>query len=467
MEPDPTSSAASTRSAHGHAVPVEDHRALVASLLRPGPVAAHGLGSSEHLEDLLGLTLAEPVRAVSPVPPMTNSAMDGFAVRHRDLCALEPSGSQTGLTLPVSQDVPAGALPAPLAEGTAARIMTGAALPPGADTVVRVEATDHQAGDPHAPSHVTIAQVPRQGADVRHRGEDVQPGATVLEAGECLDAASLAAAISVGCRTIHVYPRPRVGIISTGSELREPGSGELLSLREAASSSQQAPQVLIPDSNGPMLEALVRQAGAQVTHRSRVPDHPQALLEVLGGWEDVDLVLTAGGISQGAFEVVRQALGQPGGPARMSFHHVAQQPGGPQGAGTVRLGARDVPVLSLPGNPVSSFVTFHLYVAPALAVLAGAAHDLRPRLVRVRLAEDEGWSSPPAKLQLMPVLLDDEGRARRVHTLGSGSHLVASLARGHALAMVPAGISQVRGGQHLDALPTRLHALPASVRPLT
>lgn len=433
------------RRSGGHVTP-EDHRLLVEAVTPTPRTCDLPLWGAPLADGLLGAVIAEEVRALVPVPPFTNSAMDGFAVRRTDLLhhADGTPRREEGATLPVSQDVPAGSVPAPLEPGTAARVMTGAPIPPGADTVVRVEETSHRAGEALPPERVGIFRVPDLGANIRLRGEDVEPGALVLEAGGRVDAARLAAAISVGHRTLSVHPLPRVGILTTGSELVEAGTT--------------APTAAIPDSNGPMLEALVREAGALPVRRERVPDEPDALVDLLADWEGIDVLLTAGGISQGAFEVVRRALG-PGSPgavrlaARLRFHHVAQQPGGPQGVGTLALGERRIPVMCLPGNPVSSFVSFHVHVRPLLDAMAG-----RPRGTtthRLRVAPGEGWSSPEGKVQFVPVSVDAEGLARRIHHLGSGSHLVASLAAADALLIVPEGVGRVEAGSSLEAIPTR------------
>lgn len=309
-------------------VEIAEHRELVMSLAG-GPAVTR-----MPLDRCLGLVSAEPVTAALEVPPFTNSAMDGFAVRFDDVVQASPDAP---VRLPVAGDIPAGSPAAtPLEPGTAERIMTGARLPAGADTVVKVEQTDHLPGVTEVPSAVRIFEAPAPGANVRHHGEDLVVGDPVLEAGRVLDAACLAAAASVGRGALAVHPAPRVGVIATGSELAEAGS--------------QLSEGRIPDSNGLLLAGLVQGAGAVVAERGRVPDDPAALRRLVEGW-DVDLVITAGGISAGAYEVVRQGLPE------LVFHTVAQQPGGPQRAGVVG----SMPVVALPGNPVSVYVSFHVY----------------------------------------------------------------------------------------------------------
>lgn len=407
---------------------IDEHRALIEARI-PAPAT-----STRPLDECLGLVLAEEVAARLPVPPFTNSAMDGFAVRHADVagaCAERP------VRLPVIADVPAGDPAAtPLRAGTAERIMTGAPMPPGADTVVRVEDTDHRAGTTRAPAAVTVHAAPAPGANVRHAGEDVGVGDPVLSAGAVLDAAGLAAAASVGHAALPVHPRPRVGVLATGSELR--GAGEPLGPGQ------------IPDSNSLLLAGLVREAGGDPVVTARVPDDPDGLAGLLAGWPPLDLIVTAGGISEGAYEVVRQAL--TGADAR--FHHVAQQPGGPQGIATAPVGGRPTPVLCLPGNPVSVWVSFHVYAAGVLRVLAGRAGTTAPATSRV--VADAPWPGQARKVQFIPVVRTGD-LVRPVHPLGSKSHLVASLPRANGLAVVPIGVGEVGRGMELDFIAALAH----------
>ena len=291
---------------------LDEYRALVEAR-----IPARGT-ATKPLDECLGLTLASDAPARIPVPPFTNSAMDGFAVRRVDVAGASP---EHPVRLPVIADVPAGDPAAtPLRPGTAERIMTGAMMPAGADTVIRVEETDHRPGTDRAPEAVTILRGAEEGANVRRAGEDVEAGDPVLTAGIPLDAVAIAAAASVGHTTLEVVPRPRVGVLATGSELREAG--------DPLGPGQ------IPDANSHLLAGLVREAGCEPVEVGRAPDDPAKLLGLLAQWPALDLVITAGGISAGAYEVVRQALS---GPASR-FHRVAQQPGGPQGLATAVVG---------------------------------------------------------------------------------------------------------------------------------
>lgn len=413
---------------------ISEHRALVEAVATPLPTVLRPLltdvGSMQ--PNCFGTILAEPVAAVLEVPPFTNSARGGFAVRRDDIA--EATAGHP-VSLPVAGDIVAGDTAGhELRPGTAWRIMTGAPVPYGADTVVELDHTDHRAGVPELPASVQITTCPQLGANIRVKGEDVSAGTVVLKAGRLLDPAALACAVSVGHGQVRVHPRPRIGIITTGDELVAPG--------------EQPRAGQIPDSNGILLTALVAQAGGALVARLRAHDDPAALRAQLENWSEVDLIITAGGISRGAHEVVRQALSDP----TMSFYQVSQQPGGPQGVGTVHLGDRDVPALCLPGNPVSAFVCFHLYVAGAIAMMAARRIDSRPRGHDVVVGA--GWKSPAAQTQFTPVSLL-AGTVSPIHRLVSGSHLVASLPLADGLAIVPDGVDHVSAGQHLRFINTR------------
>ena len=391
-------------------------------------------------EECLGRRLATDLHSLIPLPPFTNSAMDGFALRREDLAGEGP------WSLPVVADIPAGdTREHRLEAGQAMRIMTGAPLPQGADTVVKVEHTDHAAGVAQAPASVEIRVAPKLGANVRVKGEALEVGSPVLEAGRLLDGTALAAAISVGHGTLAVLPRPRVLVVTTGTELRRAG--------EALERGQ------IPDSNGILLRGLVEDAGGRVVAHLRTGDTPEELRRALDEAPDADLVITAGGISAGAYEVVRLTLGTDAG-----FHHVAQQPGGPQGVGATPVGTRgrETPVICLPGNPVSVFTTFHMYVAGALAVMSGLVRPERGATVpsAVMARARVGWESPEGKTQFIPVRFVDESGAgsgdeagvrwvEPVHPLGSKSHLVASLAHAQGIGVVAPEFGEVVAGQEL------------------
>lgn len=384
--------------------------------------------TADQFGNSLGLVLAEDVFARLPVPPFANSAMDGFAVNTSSIRA-------SGVTLPVCGDVPAGTVPPPLPAGAAMRIMTGAPVPTGCNAVIKVEDTDHQPQLTGLPQQVQLFVKPVPGANIRRQGEDVAAGDRILAAGQVLGPAQLAAAASAGIGQLQVIRRPKVAVISTGDELADP-------------EQVTAASGLIPDSNLVLLSGLVQQAGAQVVQRLRLPDQPAAFAAALRDIAaEVDVIFTAGGISQGAYEVVRQVLAGQDQEVPSTFCRVAQQPGGPQGFalfhGTL--------VVSFPGNPVSVYVSFHRYGAGLLHVLAGRAKTISPVLREVVAGVD--FTSPAAKTQFVPVRLE-QGEALPVHQLRSGSHLAVALAQCSGLAVIPAGETKVMAGQSVAFLPT-------------
>lgn len=370
--------------------------------------------------DAHGLVLAEPVRSVHPIPLFDNSSMDGYAVHAADVAA---AGEEHPVTLPVIGDVPAGATsPLTVPTGSAARIMTGGPMPGGADAVVQVELTD--AGT----AEVRIHGANPPGQFVRRAGEDLAAGDVVVEAGTRLTARALAAVVAAGHAEVVARPRPRVGVIATGSELRAPG--------EPCGFGQ------IPNSNSTLVSACL--AGiADVVDLGAVTDEPGALRELLdvvtnsdeSGEARFDAVVLTGGVSVGAYDVVKEVLAPEAG---MWFGRVAMQPGKPQGSGTFR----GVHVFALPGNPVSVYVSTQMLVAPALRRLAGQA-DVLPVFTELRAGA--GWRTPPGRTQYLPARIED-GAAVPATTGGSGSHLVGTLARASGLVRVPAEVEQVRSG---------------------
>ena len=344
---------------------LEDYVAGLLADLEPLPAVVLPLAEAH------GLVLAEDAAAALPVPPWTNSAMDGYAVRATDAAGADLSP----VVLPVGGDVPAGAVPAPLEPGTAQRIMTGAMLPEGADAVVRVEDTDQEPGPRPLPERVEIRAAPRPGLNVRRAGENVGLGDPVLGAGAVLSAAALSALASAGAGSVRAVPRARVAVVSTGAELVDPGAAP--------------PTGSIPDSNSVLLAGLVVEHGAALASVSRSADTAASLAGVLtAAAAGADLIVTSGGVSAGAFDPLTMLAGDQaaldegremlaedraaGAAIRLRFARVAMQPGKPQGHGTVRADdGREVPLIALPGNPVSVLVSFRTIVAPALARLMG------------------------------------------------------------------------------------------------
>ena len=389
---------------------VEEHRRVVAGLINPRPPV------SLPLADALGLVLADDVVAPLSLPGFDNSAMDGYAVLATDVA---PAGENTPVRLPVAEDIPAGRTDIPtLAAGTAHRIMTGAPLPAGATAVVPVEATDG------ATDTVTIRSASREGQHIRRAGEDVTAGTTVLRAGQVVTPAALGLAAALGLGELTVVPRQRVLVVSTGTELVGPG----VPLQPGQ----------IYESNGVMLAAAVRDAGADVAASPMTGDDVDAFRETLRGHAaDADLILTTGGVSAGAYEVVKDALG---GSGDVEFVKVAMQPGMPQGAG--RLDG--VPVVTLPGNPVSALVSFEVFVRPALRVAMGRPDAERPRREAV-LTED--LISPRGKRQFRRGVLDGDA----VTSYGPpASHHLRWLASANCLLELGEDVDSVNAGTRVQ-----------------
>lgn len=393
---------------------VADHRQAVQDLVARAAVP----GGTESLPLLgaLGRSLAADVVAPLSLPPFDNSQMDGFAVRSADL-------GGAGASLRVVGPVPAGIVPPPLKAGTAAPIMTGAMLPDGADAVVPIErAVPDKFPLPGADASVTLPATP-SGTFVRTKGSDILAGAPALAAGTVLGPAQLGLLAALGLTTVAVRLPLRVFLVNTGDEVVEPGA-------------PLAPGKIY-DSNGTLLEAAMRQAGLEV-HRSAIAvDDPEALVALLrSSAEGADLIVSTGGVSKGAYEVVRQALDhQP-----VEFLSVAMQPGGPQGIGTFD----GVPFLGFPGNPVSCLVSFEMFLRPALTAVLGAP-VARPMLTAPLAGP---LTSPPGKYQVRRGTLLADGSVRLQG--GAGSHLVHALASSNALVHVPADVTELAAGEEVE-----------------
>jgi molybdopterin molybdotransferase len=374
-----------------------------------------------------GCVLAEDVTAAVALPSFDNSSMDGYAVLAADVAG---AGAESPATLRVTGEIAAGDIGAyRLAPGTAIRIMTGARLPAGADAVVPVEWTD--GGD----AMVAIRHLAEPGNAVRYAGGDAAEGETLLTAGTRMRPMQIAVAASAGRKAVIVRPRPRVVVLSTGDELTEPGTP------------------LVPgqiwDSNSYMIAAAAREAGAVAYRRSVVPDDPKGVLPVLEEQlAHADLLITTGGVSMGGeHDVIKAALRELG---TVTFRKVAMQPGMPQGFGVIGKGGvgakRGVPIFTLPGNPVSAYVSFQLFVRPALAALQGA-DDLSLPSVRAELTGPV--RSPSGRRSYLRGVLDG-GQVTPLS--GQGSHQIAYLGRANALIIVPEWETQLPAGDTVDVL---------------
>jgi molybdopterin molybdotransferase len=402
------------------------------------------------LPDVQGCVLVEDVTVPVALPPFDNSSMDGYAVRVADVAG---ASEEFPAVLTVIGDVAAGSGgELRVGPGHAARIMTGAPLPSGAEAVVPVEWTDGGTGSGSAAAMTPYSRAPEGAsgevrvhrpvgvrAHVRSRGSDVRAGDLALQAGTVLGPPQIGLLAAIGRGTVWVHPRPRVVVLSTGSELVQPGE-ELGPGR-------------IYDSNSFMLTAAARDAGAIAYRVGAVTDDADELRATI---EDqlvrADLLVTTGGVSVGAYDVVKEALSpvgdmdEPG--SGIEFRKLAMQPGKPQGFGCI--GPDHTPLLALPGNPVSSYVSFELFVRPAIRALMGL-RDLNRPVVRARLHADKPLSSPAGRRQFLRGAYD-AGRGVVTPVGGAGSHLIAALAHADALIVVPENTLIVEPGRELDVV---------------
>jgi len=386
-------------------VPLDDARREALAMFTPLPIAYVPLGQC------LGLVLAEDIRAPHPVPSFANSAMDGYAVRAED-------ATTAPVRLEVVGHLPAGRAPAfVVGKGQAARIMTGAPMPPGADAVAVLEAT-------RAIDHATVELLEpvRTGDNVRLPGEDLPEGSVVLEAGTLLGPAQLGVAASIGLASLPVRRKPRVGVLSSGDELAGPGDAPLEPGR-------------IRDANRPALLALAEESGCEAVDLGIVPDDEDALRSaVLEAAATCDVLLTSGGVSLGDHDHMRSVLE---GISRTAMHwlEVAIKPAKPLALGTVQ----GTPVVGLPGNPVSALVSFELFARPGLRTMLGDPVVERPRTKAVAL--EALRRRPDGKLHLVRVQVrpGEDGRLVARSAGGQGSHQLGAMARANALVLLEDG----------------------------
>jgi molybdopterin molybdotransferase len=371
------------------------------------------------LAEAHGRILAEDVRSTVDVPPWDNSAMDGYAVRAEDTAEGE-------VVLRLLETVGAGSVSSvPVGPGTAVAIMTGAPVPPGADAVVMLERTDRS-----LQGNVRISGKASPGAHIRRRGEDVRNGETVLAAGSRLSPASVGLLASVGQVSALVRRRPVVALLSTGDEVVPPG--------QALGPGQ------IWSSNNAALAGVVLEAGGLPLDRGIAPDRLQDTVEALrSAVEEADVVLTTGGVSVGAFDVVKEAYAQLG--ADISFWKVNMKPGKPLAFGHVSVGDRRVPLFGLPGNPVSCLVNFYQFVRPWLRLALG---DPRPYLPVLDALLQEDLDEPPGRARLVRVRLRMEGQQLLASSTGSqSSGVLGSMVRAHGLLLLAPDAPAPRAGQ--------------------
>ncbi|HYM51638.1 MAG TPA: gephyrin-like molybdotransferase Glp [Candidatus Limnocylindrales bacterium] len=366
--------------------------------------------------------LAESVTATTDVPPFANSAMDGYAVIAGDVAQARPDRP---VRLAVAGEVRAGFAPAhPVRPGTAVRIMTGAAIPDGADAVVRVE--DTAEGD-----HEVLVQVPVEaGTSLRAAGSDLRAGEVVAREGQVLTPGVIGVCAAAGRRRLRCVRRPRVLVLTTGDELREPG--------EPLQPGQ------IVNTNRYALAAAVAEAGGVVVDAGVARDERAQLAAALQRASEADLVVTSGGVSMGSYDLVRDLLAQEGA---IDFWQVALRPGKPLAFGRIH----DVPMIGLPGNPVSSLVTFELFARPALLRMQGREDRERPRLTA---RTDSALVNPPHLEQYFRGIARHGPDGLRVALTGDqGSHVLRSMADANCLVVVPQGTSRVPAGAEVEIMP--------------
>ncbi len=421
---------------------VQDHLDDILTTVRPlEPIELN-------LLDAQGCVLVDDITVPLSLPPFDNSSMDGYAVRVADVAG---ASEEFPAALVVVGDVAAGqADPLTVGPGQAARIMTGAPLPPGAETVVPVEWTDGGLGEgpvagmrarslapEGAEGQVHVYRPAEARAHVRAKGSDVRSGDRALEAGTVLGPPQIALLAAIGRGRVRVRPRPRVVVLSTGSELVQP--------------DEELAHGQIYDSNSFALTAAARDAGAIAYRVGAVADDAETLRSTI---EDqlvrADLMVTTGGVSVGAYDVVKEALAhvadedEPG--SGVDFRKLAMQPGKPQGFGSI--GPDHTPLLALPGNPVSSYVSFELFVRPAIRTLMGLTDVHRPTTT-ASLAAEKALTSPKGRRQFLRGSYAD-GSVTPVG--GSGSHLVAALAHADALIVVPEDAESVEPGADVEVV---------------
>src|SRR5215468_5003702 len=391
-----------------------------------------GIGTVEPIElpllEAQGLLLAENIVSRVPLPGFDNSAMDGYAVRAVDT---RGASAEHPLDLPVVGDVVAGTKSRNgMGPGLAMRIMTGAPVPAGADAVIPLENTDRGL------ARVRITGPAHSGDCVRRAGEDLPAGSQALVAGAAIGPQQIALLAAIGRERVLVRPRPRIVVISTGSELvevgQQPGFGE------------------VPDSNSYLLAAAARDAGADTYRAGIIPDDHSKLLDILESQLlRADILITTGGVSMGAFDIVKQALSELG---TVEFLRVAMQPGKPQGFG--HLGDH-VPIFCLPGNPVSALVSFEVFVRPAIRKLLGKRQLQRATVQAVAIERVE---SPAGVRQYRRGVLHREANGTYSVSFvgGPGSHLIASMASANCLVVIDESVTEVVAGSRVTVIPLLL-----------
>ncbi len=377
------------------------------------------------ISEVNGCVLAQDIYARWPLPSFDNSSMDGYAVIASDLV---DANENAPLTLPVIDDIPAGFKSLEtLRSGQAIRIMTGAPMPAGADSVIPVESTD-------GGSEVVQIRAPIEvGSCIRREGEDVQAGELVLTKGTFIGPRQIALIAAVGHGVISVIPKPRVAVLATGSELVEPGTELKFGL--------------ISDSNSFLITAVANDSGAVAYRLPPARDEEETLIEILQDQvHRADLIITTGGVSMGAYDPVKSAFLKLG---TAQFHKVAMQPGMPQGFGSV--GDPAIPIITLPGNPVSAYVSFEVFIRPAIRKMRGLKQLQRPQQSATLNGQ---LRSPMNKVQFARGRFTAEGQVELVGA-GQGSHVLGGLAQADALIVIPVGVESIASGEQVHVIDVR------------
>jgi molybdopterin molybdotransferase len=377
------------------------------------------------ISEVNGCVLAEDIYARWPLPSFNNSSMDGYAVISADLVDASESSP---VILPVIDDIPAGFKSLEtLHRGQAIRIMTGAPMPAGADSVIPIESTDGGSQSVQIRAPIDL------GSCIRHEGEDVKAGDLVLGKGTFVGPRQIALIAAVGHGSISVIPKPRVAVLATGSELVEPGTELKFGL--------------ISDSNSFLITATANDSGADAYRLPPAQDDEDKLIEIL---EDqvhrADLIITTGGVSMGAYDPVKAAFLKLG---TAEFHKVAMQPGMPQGFGSV--GESAIPIITLPGNPVSAYISFETFIRPAIRKMRGLTALARPQRSAILKGE---LRSPIDKVQFARARIIEGGQVEPVGT-GQGSHVLGGLAQADALIAIPVGVDSIANGDQVRVIDVR------------
>jgi molybdopterin molybdotransferase len=391
------------------------------------------------LLDALGQVLAQDVTAEFAIPPLDNTAMDGYAVRAVDTEGATP---QNPKRLPVAGELAAGAVyEGELQPGTAVRIMTGAPMPGGADAVVPFEDTDEPSGREFGTfakpvESVAVYRSVKKGDNVRYAGEDIAAGARVIPKGTLLRASHVGALAAMGSATVRVIRRPVVAVLSTGDEL--------VPLGQPLGPGQ------IHDSNTYSVSALVKESGGIPKVLGIAADNVDALTAKIRGGLDADMLLTSAGVSRGDYDVVKDVLAREG---EIAFWTVRMKPGKPLAFGTFAGDAGRVPHIGFPGNPVSSMISFELFARPAIFKMMGKTGWQRPTL-RV-VVEDRIANRDRRRIFARAVVSERDGRYYASLTGPQGSGVLTSMMIANALAIVPEDVPEVRPGDELTAMMLR------------